>query len=184
MPEYYDLGIRFWEKDLESFATSLGFKGICSFSPQGKGVEIAGRSVEDLRFKKDGRLVLFSSNNLELLKKACRKDVDVLLFPKFAPDVALVRAAAERKKPFEIPLSLLLNSDGVGRAYLMARIRFFMKVCNKYSADFILTSGAVSKLTMKSPHELIAVGEALGLSHDQAVKSISMVPEHIMEGIE
>lgn len=181
MVEYYDLDLRFWEAGLESYASSLGFGGICSFSPEGNGLEIRVRRAEDLRFKKDGRIILVSSDDPETLKKICKKDVDMLLFPRFMPDVGLVRAAAEGKKPFEIPISLLLERRGSERAFLMSRISVFLNLCNKYGADFIFTSGASSRLSMKSSGELVAIAEALGLSHDQAVKSISMIPEYILK---
>jgi len=65
---------------------------------------------------------------------------------------------------------------------MISKINFFLKMCNKYRADFVLTSGASSKFHMKSPAELISLGQALGLAHDQAAKSISMIPEYILEG--
>jgi len=182
MPEFYDVGVRFWEENLESYANKLGFKGICCFSQGGNGVEIVGKTPSDLKFKKTG-VILFSSDKPELLRKACRKDVDLLFFPKFIPDVALIRAAAESKKPFEIPVSLLLKRKGVERGLLISRIGFFIKVCEKLSADFVITSGASSKLLMKSPAELVAIGEMLGLSHDKAVSSISIIPEHVLERV-
>jgi len=181
MPEYYDLGVRFWEDGLEKYANSLGFKSICSFSKEGNGMEIRAQKLEDLKLGTTGKIILLSSQNPELLKKACRRDVDMLLFERFLPDVGLVRVAAENKKPFEIPVSVLLERKGAERALLMSRISFFLKICNKYRADFILTSGATNKFFMKSPPELVAIGEALGLSHDQAVKSISIIPEYILE---
>jgi RNase P/RNase MRP subunit p30 len=181
MPEYYDLDVRFWEAGLESYANSLGFRNICSFSPQGSGIEVRPKRAEDILFKKDGKIILVSSDNPEILKRACKRDVDMLLFPRFIADVALVRVAAENEKPFEIPLSLLLGRRGAERAFLISKMSVFIRLCNKLGADFILTSGASSRLSMKSPSEVIAVGEALGLSHDQAVKSISMVPEHILK---
>jgi len=181
MPDYYDLDIRFWERDLERYAGSLGFRKICCFSPEGNGVEIKGRGQNDLNFKREGKLVLFSSEDIELLKRACRKDVDMLLFPRFLPDAGLIRAVAEYKKPFEIPVSLLLHRSGSERAFAMSRISFFLKLCNKHRADFILTSGASSRFLMKSPAELISIGEMLGLSHDQAAKSISIIPEYVLE---
>jgi len=181
MPQYYDLGVRFWEDGLEEYAGSLGFKRICSFSQRGCGVEIRAQKLEDLKFSTEGKVILLSSQNPELLKKACRKDVDMLLFGRFLPDVGLVRAAAENRKPFEVPVSVLLERRGAERALLMSRISFFLKICNKYEADFVLSSGAVNKFLMKSPQELIAIGEVLGLSHDQAAKSISIIPEYILE---
>ncbi len=182
MPEYYDLDVRFWEAGLESYANSLGFRSICSFSPEGNGIEIRAGRDEGIRFKKEGKIILVSSDDPELLKKACKRDIDMLLFPRFTAEVGLVRAAAESRKPFEIPLSLLLVRRGAERAFLMSRIGIFLKLCNKHGADFIFTSGASNRFFMKSPGELTAVGEALGLSHDQAVKSISMVPEYILKG--
>lgn len=182
MPEYYDLDVRFWEAGLKSYASSLGFRDVCSFSQQGGGVEIRVGMNEDVRVRERGRIILVSSTDPESLKKACKKDIGMLLFPRFIPDVGLVRAAAESRRPFEIPVSLLLERRGAERAFLMSKISMFLKLCNKYRADFVLTSGASGKLFMKSPSELIAVGEALGLSHDQAVKSISMIPEYVLEG--
>jgi RNase P/RNase MRP subunit p30 len=184
MPEYYDLDVRFWEADLESYANSLGFRSICSFSPEGSGLEMRVRRAEDIRFKKEGKIILISSDDAELLKKACKRDVDMLFFPRFMPDVGLLRAASENRKPFEIPVSLLLERRGADRAFLISKMSTFLRLCNKYGADFILTSGASGRISMKTPGELTAVGEVLGLSHDQAVKSISMIPRYILEGLE
>jgi len=181
MPDYYDLGVRFWEDGLEKYANSLGFKGVCSFSKEGNGVEIKAHNLNDFRFSAHGKIILFSSENAELLKVASKREASMLLFERFLPDVGLVRVAAENKKPFEIPVSILLERTGANRAFMMSKIGFFLKICNKYGADFILTSGAKNKLSMKSPAELAAIGEALGLSHDQAVKSISMIPEYVLE---
>ena len=182
MPDYYDLGVRFWEGGLDKYANSLGFKSICSFSKEGNGVEIAARKLDDFRFSTNEKKILVSSDDPEILKKACRSEVSMLLFGRFLPDTGLVRAAAENKKPFEIPLSFILEKKGADRAFVMSKIGFFMKLCNKYRADFILTSGAKDKLSMKSPADIIAIGEVLGLSHDQVVKSISIIPEYVLEG--
>jgi RNase P/RNase MRP subunit p30 len=181
MPDYYDLGVRFWEKNLESYAASLGFKKICSFSPQGNGTEVRGRSWNDLKFRDEGKIIIFSSEDPELLKKACKRNVNMLLFLRFLPHAGLVRAAAEERKPFEIPMSIILERRGAEKAFMMSRISSFLKLCNKYKADFILTSGASSRFSMKSPGEFTAIGEMLGLSHDQAVKSISIIPEYVLE---
>jgi RNase P/RNase MRP subunit p30 len=181
MPEYYDLDVKFWEDSLERYANSLGFKRICSFSKEGNGIELRAHKLEDLRLSTNGKITILSSQDPELIKKACKREIDMLLFERFLPDVGLVRAAAESKKPFEIPVSFLLERKGFDRAFMMSKISFFLKICNKYRADFILTSGAKNKLSMKSPAELIAIGEVLGLSHDQALKSISIIPEYVLE---
>jgi RNase P/RNase MRP subunit p30 len=181
MPEYYDLGVRFWEDGLEKYANSLGFKNICSFSSGGNGLEIKTHKLDDLKFSAHGKIILLSSDNPDILKNACKRGADILLFGKFLPDVGLIRAAAENKKPFEIPVSFLLERKGADRAFMMSKMSFFLKICNKYGADFVLTSGARNRFSMKSPAELVAIGEVLGLSHDQAVKSISIIPEYILD---
>lgn len=119
---------------------------------------------------------IFESQDVDALRNACKQGKVRFLLSAFQPDVGLMRDAAERKKPFIIPISPLLESHGIQRAMLMGRMRFFLKMCVKFRAPFIISSGAKDDYQLKSPHELIAIGEALGLSHDQAEWAISEAP--------
>jgi len=125
---------------------------------------------------------LFESQNIDALRGACKqKRTKFLLMPSFQPDVGLLRDAAEHKKAFLFPISMLLDSHGVLRATLMGRMRFFLKMCIKFKAPYILVSGAKDEYQLKSPQELTAIGEALGLSHDQAAWAISEAPAAFLE---
>jgi len=123
------------------------------------------------------------SQNVEALRSACRsRRIAFLLMPSFQPDVGLLRDSAQNAKPFIIPISPLLESHGTQRAMLMGRMRFFLKICVKLRAPFILASGAKDELQLKSPQELIAIGEALGLSRDQAEWAITEAPRAYISG--
>ena len=129
-------------------------------------------------FSTSAQQELFESQSVDALRNACKqRRVSFLLMPNFQPDVGLLRDAAEHKKAFLFPISLILESRGIQRAILMGRMHFFLKLCIKFKAPYILTSGAKDEYQLKSPQELIAIGEALGLSRDQAEWAISEAPQ-------
>jgi ribonuclease P/MRP protein subunit RPP1 len=184
MPKYFDLDVRFWHDGLEEYSKALGFERICCFATQCKlsGVEVKSNRLEDLKVDGRGKILLVSSENINLLLVAAKKrEVDVLFIPTFQPNIALMRTAHEYEKAFEIPLNAIISNTGVQRAFLLSRIRFFLKVCNKYKVDFIITSRASTKYLMRTPREMIAVGELLGLTQDQAAKALSATPLSILE---
>lgn len=124
---------------------------------------------------------LFESQDVDALRNAC-KQRKVRFLLSFQPDVGLMRDAAESRKAFLIPISPLLESHGIQRAMLMGRMRFFLKLCIKFRAPYLLASGAKDAYQLKSPQELVAIGEALGLSHDQAEWALSEAPKPYMPG--
>jgi ribonuclease P/MRP protein subunit RPP1 len=184
MTKYFDLDVRFWQEGLEEYSRALGFERICCFASQCRlcGIELKPSRVEDLRIDGKGKIILISSDKIELLLVAAKKrDADVLFTPTFQLSTALMRTTHEHEKAFEIPLSILLNSFGVQRAFLLSRIRFFLKLCNKYKVDFVITGRASTKYLMRTPREMVAIGELLGLTQDQAAKALSSIPLSILE---
>lgn len=184
MPRYFDLDVRFWYEELRDYYVNMGFEKICCFTHQYEvsGIEIKASRPEDLKFDGKGKIVLLSSEKSDLLLAAAkRKEVDMLFSPAFLPDVPLIKVAQEHEKAFEVPLSIIIQSSGVKRAFLLSRIRFFLKLCNKYKADVVITSRANTKYQARTPKEMIAIGELLGLTHDQAAKALSAIPLSILE---
>jgi len=119
-------------------------------------------------------LAVACSPDVELLREAARSSRARLLFsPAFQPDVGLIREAAEKGKAFELPVSPLLQSAGVHRAMLMGKMRFFARLCLKLGAPIVMVSQARDGFGLKSPREMVAVGQSLGLSRDQAEWSMT-----------
>jgi len=173
---YHDLHVKFKPSDYGQ----LGFASVA----------IAGENVDELvvksqnefgRAKAKGKISILAGENAELLRKGVKR-YDLLFVSSFYPDTALMRAVAEEEKAFEIPINGLLRSGGYSRANLLARMRFFIKLCTKYKADYVMTSRAGDEYEMKSVDELVAIGGMLGLSPPQAKRALSTVPERIMEG--
>ena len=126
-------------------------------------------------------LVVVSSANIELLRQAAKSSRISLLYNKgFEADVGLIRDASAKKIPFEIPIAPILESSGIQRALTMGRTRFFIKLCLKLRAPFALTSQARDEYSLKSPQEMIAIGQALGLERDQAAWAITEIPEMVL----
>ena len=129
----------------------------------------------------DANLTVASSLSIELLREAAKsRRVSILYNRGFITDVGLIRDAAAQKKPFEIPIAPLLECGGIQRAILMSKMRFFIKICTKLRAPLAIVSQAKDDLQLKSPEEMIAIGEALGLSHDQAEWAITEVPAAVL----
>lgn len=110
------------------------------------------------------------SDNSETLRRAARKGVliNCLQVKNFQKDEGLIRAVAEGESAFEIPFFALLHSTGAQRANLLRKLRFFVKKCLKLNARFVFTLRAQSKFDLKTPREVIAIAQLLGLSKEQA----------------
>lgn len=110
-------------------------------------------------------------DNAGLLAGACAKAAFVNPIPArgFFKDEALVRAAADNKCVFVIPLGVIVNSDGSGRARLLRELRFFLRLCLKLKAKFFFTNElSESKFDLKNAREAQAIGVLLGLTLLQA----------------
>ncbi|MEW6329663.1 MAG: RNase P subunit p30 family protein [Candidatus Micrarchaeota archaeon] len=156
----------------------MGFAGI---GISGKNVEEVSETGSRAAQKSKNRIPILTSNNIEFLKKAARShEFRVFHQPNFTPDVGLLRSMAQNRKIFEIPVNALLLSSGVERAILISKMRAFLKFCLKHRVEFALTTRANNEFETKTPGELISIGEVLGLSRDQAVRALSVVPESVL----
>ncbi len=170
-PNYYDLHVKFEFGDYKK----LGFAGV---GTSGKNIE----EVSESGARAKNKIPILTTNNIEFLKKAARSgEFRVFYQPNFIPDVGLMRSMAQNKKIFEIPVNALLLSNGVERAILISKMRAFIKFCLKHRVDFALTTRAQNEFETKTPGELIAIGEVLGLERDQAMRAISVVPESVLK---
>ena len=125
-------------------------------------------------------LKVFESDSPEEMRKALGRKHDLYFFSSFKPDDGVIKKAGEKGKVFEIPVDDLIYSKGMKRAIIIAKKSFFLKLCIKYHADYVLTSRAKDEYGLRSPKQMIALGVLLGLSEDQARRSITLVPEKVL----
>jgi len=128
-----------------------------------------------------------SSTNAALLVEACKRGTATLVMPLDSPEYwkndALLMAAVDKNRVFEIPLRPLLHSKYARRAKLMGQLKFFLRRCVKQHARFVITSRAESEYDVKSPREAIALGQLLGLTKQQAQHALSKECERLLEEV-
>ncbi|VVB66986.1 RNase P subunit p30 [Candidatus Norongarragalina meridionalis] len=94
---------------------------------------------------------------------------NVLFNESFARDNReLLATAKERGHVFEMPIRPLLHASQPSRPKLMAAYRSFISACVKKRIPFVLTNRAEDALDVKSPREIIAIAQFLGLTREQA----------------
>lgn len=170
MPKYYDIHVRFSFKNYRE----LGFAGVCRL-----GEEI--EEAYDINLRKKDKINILTSPDVSTIKKGIKMGrFDIFFLSTFSSNIEILRLAKERGSVFEIPIKPLIESVGTARAELISKIRFFLKLCNKYSVSYVITSRAECEYEIKTPRELITIGEILGLEHEQAIRAISAIPENII----
>lgn len=157
-------------------------EAMLGYSPAPTAHDIELRSAKEIPTQKQFSAV--SSTNAELLVEACRRGTATLVMPLNSPDYwkndALVMAAVDKNRVFEIPLKPLLHARHAQRAKLVSQLRFFLRKCVKQRARFIITSRAESEYDLKSPREAIALAQLLGLTKEQAQHALSKECERLI----
>ncbi len=120
--------------------------------------------------------------NVDLLVSACKQNkefnlINPLLDGDFYKSDALVEIARDKKKAFEIPFYSILHSRN--RAKLFFQLRIFLKKCLKRRVPFFFSSRAETEFDLKSPREIIAIANVLGLTYEQAAAAISLSKEEL-----
>ncbi|MDP3742222.1 MAG: RNase P subunit p30 family protein [Candidatus Micrarchaeota archaeon] len=134
-------------------------------------------AIATLPSKSNVKADVVESTNVELLISACKRHnsqftfINPLLYNDFYKGTALLEIAREKEKVFEIPLRFLLRSPN--RSKLIFQLRIFLKNCLKRKIQFVFTSRALTEFDLKSPREIIAIGETLGLNYEQSSAALS-----------
>lgn len=138
------------------------------------GWQVWKRDAVFLKADSDGGRVkkgdAVASENSMALRKAAKKQVlvDPTRVKGFEKDAGLVRAVAETKSAFELPLSVLLRSKGRKRARWIDAYRTFWTLCLKREAQLFVTSQAENAFDVKHPREVLAIIQQFGPSKLQA----------------
>lgn len=173
--KYYDLNPA--NPALRATEARLGY------SPAPNARNIVLRSGRDVPTQREFNAV--SSTNAALLVEACKRGTATIVLPLESPDYwkndALLMAAVDKNRVFEIPLRPLLHAKYARRAKLMGQLKFFLHRCVKQHAHFVITSRAESEYDLKSPREAIALGQLLGLTKEQAQHALSKECERLLE---
>ncbi|MCD6477974.1 MAG: ribonuclease P [Candidatus Aenigmarchaeota archaeon] len=155
-------------------------------------VEIDASGVKELRRKvskarKLSEVIVVSGGDYKINRAACEDSrVDILAHPEYKRsdsgiDHIVVRAAHENNVAIEINFHEILETYRKIRAHVLSHMRRNVMLAEEYNAPIIITSGARSKWELRGPRELSSVGQVLGMSLENSMKSVSDVPRLIVE---
>lgn len=140
--------------------------------------EEAKKAAEELGFdlvltEKDLKIV--KGGSLDKNQKAVRSHIDLLLDPTTSKgiefDSAVAQVAADNDITIGFSLdNLMAHENNPG---LLRNMGFVIELCIKKKADVAIITGAKDKYGVRTPEDLIAIGQLLGLTKPQAQWAIS-----------
>lgn len=176
----------FWIEEYdEKILINLDFKGICTFKKIESnkievliGEKINAKNTNDLKnkVKKSATNFLILENKEEKLQRIAIKTCSVDAIKAYV-DYPAIKEMAEKNVALLICFSDFLNSKDKSRTlYLMQKS---ITLAKKYKTPIIIASGAKNKWELRSPSELIAFGEILGLKTIEAKCALKSFQEKI-----
>jgi ribonuclease P/MRP protein subunit RPP1 len=156
------------------------------------GVEINPKNGEDLRkkinkFRKKSDLLMVCGGDLKINRASCENSkVDILSRPYFRRrdcgiNHVFAKEAARNDVAIELNISDILRSQNALRSKLLGHFREIIKLHKKYHFPVLLSSGASTRYDLRKPLDLVALAKCFGMSHEDAILSISQVPWSIFE---
>jgi len=139
--------------------------------------------------RKEYDVLLVSGHDLNLNRKAVQtKEVDVLTHPEFnrkdsGLNHVMARLAAKNHVAIEINFREILQSSKNTRSHILHNMTENVRLCKKFKAPVMISSGASSHWQLKDPKILISMGCLLGLELNEAKGALSDIPEGIIKMI-
>lgn len=149
------------------------------------GVETASRlnlactSREELlrqlrRFRSIYDVIGVKCLNKNVSMIGCRdRRVDVVFFE---PSLYQIRFNHSLANLLRGALEFNLTSIFSGRSDLLARFAKQARIAREHDLNVVLSSGCIDSSMVRSPHQIAALGQAMGLSQQQARRGISETP--------
>lgn len=131
-------------------------------------------------------VLMVHGGDYDINRAACENSmIDILCHPELGRrdsglDHICVKSAQENNVAIEINFREILESYKRQRVYTLSAMKRNIKLCKKYNADIITTSGAVTKWSMRGGRELAAMTHLLGLDLGKAILSVSTIPMEIV----
>lgn len=158
------------------------------------GVEIMAKNTQDLankvnRFRDIADIIIVSGGDIDINRAACENPkVDVLAHPEFKRkdsglDHVIAAAAAKNRVAIELNFRSFLHASGRARTYLLASMERNAMLCKKFGAPIIVASAAESTWEMRAGKELSALAYLAGMDVENAVNSVSSIPEFIVRHV-
>ncbi len=196
----YDYHISGNLEECVNFAEKLGWKGVCyvidweRFDEERKkaikmkkadidialGILINSQDIGEIKrlvdkFRSKVELVFVRGGNTELNRYLFDiPKIDVVSGVSGGSlDYVMCRLAKENNIAIEFSFTDVLHSYSKTRSRVFSNFLKNAKIIRKYKSPFVITSGALSKWDMRSPHDLMVFGKTIGFQDPEIKASFS-----------
>lgn len=193
------------EKEFVDLAIKLGYGNLCFVYSSIKDIDglkklngkyginlysgLLSKPEEIFRLKNKADLILVRGSDKDrfVLEKAKpdilsgleNKGRDSLHYRASGLNQVLCKLAKENDIYIGLDFSSLLIADDQQKAILLGRMRQNAKFCRKYKVKIVIASFAKKPMQLRSPHDLISFGIALGMHPSEAKKSLIQALEKV-----
>lgn len=156
------------------------------------GLKILSKNPEDLRktiqknYKKLDILMVMGGD-LKINRAVCENlKIDILSRPYYkrkdsGMNHVLAKEAAKNNVTIELCLKDIIKTRGHIRAKTISHFRDIITLSNKFKFNIIFTSGAKTEYDLRTPQDMLSLIKSLGLTQEEAEKTISLIPELIIK---
>ena len=154
------------------------------------GAEVHADSLAELKSlakeaKKCADFVIAHGGDLKINRHAL-KFVDILAHPERGRkdpgfDYVMAKIAKKNNTAIELNFRSFLAENGLKRIRVIEHFKNNIKLARKYDVKLIVTTGAKSIYEMRSPREISAFFEYLGMGREELLKAMIYNPKEIIE---
>lgn len=161
------------EPNKEQIADEYGIDIVDAVEIHVEDPSAASARVKDRR---EEHTVIVVRGSRALNRFACEEPrVDVLARPMADGDVnhVLARAAKRNGVRFEFDFGRVLRLSGGRRVQALSDLRKLREIVSYYDAPYVVSATPETHLQMRAPRELLALGEVIGFSREQAKRGLA-----------
>lgn len=132
------------------------------------------------RFRPAFDIIGVKCTNHSLALVAARdRRVDLIFFDSAARNVWFDDSIANvSNATLELNLSILFE---MANHLILTKLMKDVRIARRHNLDMVLSSGATSPLLVRTPIQLAAIAEILGLSKQQAINGVSTIPSRLLK---
>lgn len=156
------------------------------------GLKILSKNPEDLRKTiqknyKRADILMVIGGDLKINRSVCENPkIDILSRPYYkrkdsGMNHVLAKEAAKNNVTIELCLNDIIKTRGHIRAKTLTQFKDIISLSNKFKFNIVITTGAKTIYDLKTPRDMLSLIKSLGLTQEEAEKTISLAPELIIK---
>ena len=132
------------------------------------------------KFRNNVDLIIVNAKDNNAMRAASERGEVDFISHAFV-DQTSARGCAENNVGLAFDVVDFLEAFGIRRATLISKLHFNLELARKYKIPILLTTGAQNVFGLRNPTQIVALAEAFGFRHEEAVKAVMQTPLEIVK---